>query len=201
MVTHIIITIIFALTLKSSNGQFTGAVDYTGGHDLVTKSFTLYQGGTLLYKMANPKAITFFISNSGTVFACNEKFLYVYDPTGRVSLIKELNYPNGFAFSPDNSLFFASDINGLFAFANAGELVYEVNPCRLFSSTSDGDEIVTISMDTLYVYEKGILKYQRLLKTLYTRTISIMNEESIKVEEPSVIELFNLNTGEKLEEH
>lgn len=169
---------------------------------LSVESFTLYnQNGKLMYIEEKPNANTFFISDAGVVFALNEKHLYLYNQNGDEMLLKNLNYPNGFGFSPDDFLFFASDKDGIFAYSNEGSLIYELNPGRLFSSTVKSKMVAIISTDTLFVYENGVQKFMKKLSTPYARTLLFSEDEkSIIIEEPSGVEIFDSRTGERLSE-
>jgi len=187
-------------TSSSDNGLYHASIAYGGGVDFLTESFALYnQDGEIMYTKENPDARTFYISDSGVVFALSDKHLYLYDQNGDEVTLKNLYYPNGFGFSPDNFLFFASDKDGIFAYSNDGELIYHFNPGRLFSSTVRGKMVAIISTDTLFVYENGIQKFTRKLSTPYTRRLLFSdNEKSIMVEIPSGIEIFDSQTGERV---
>ncbi|MEO0136504.1 MAG: hypothetical protein ABIL39_06505 [candidate division WOR-3 bacterium] len=174
--------LIFNITINSANGAFTGEVTYSGTTELATASFKLYDHeGNMLYHIVNPEAITFFISNTGEVFATNEQSLYLYKLTGEIKILKKLNYPNGFGFSPDNKIFFASDRNGLYAYSMSGGLLYHFNPGRLFASTDSAHRVVVVSNDTLFLYEKGKLKTQTLLPNPYVRKIQFINEDQVEI--------------------
>ncbi len=185
---------------SSDNGLYHASITYGGGTEFFVETFALSnQNGEIMYTKENPDAHTFYISDSGVVFALNEKRLYLYDQNGDEVLLKNLNYPNGFGFSPDNFLFFVSDKDGVFAYTDDGELIYRFNPGRLFSSTIKGKMVAVISTDTLFVYENGVQKFTRKLSTPYTRSLSFSDDEkSIMVEIPSGIEIFDSQTGERL---
>jgi hypothetical protein len=197
-----LVTLIALKTLSSSNGQFTGIVDYTGGHDLRAKSFILYHQGVLLYTIEDPAAITYFASDSGTVFACNEQRLYFFDISGDSRVLAELNYPNGFALTADNSLFFASDKNGLHVFSARGDPVATLLPCRLFAFNDLNSLVASISSDTLYVQDTrtGDLLSRATLKTPFARAISFIDDRTVSIEEPSVSEQFNCLAGARNKE-
>ncbi len=186
--------------MSSEHGLYHASVTYGGGVEYFVETFTLYdQNGNIMYTKENPDAKSFYISDSGVVFALSEKCLYLYKHNGDEKLLKEFNYPNGFGFSPDNFLFFASDKDGIFAYSSAGELIYEFNRGRLFSSTLEGKMVAIVSTDTLFVYENGVQKYIRKLSTPYTRSLSFSDhEKSITIEIPSGIEIFDSQTGERL---
>lgn len=195
------IILLFSHNVESDNRSFWATVKYGGQLEFCAESFTLYErSGKILYTKKNPPANTFFISNSGAVFAINEHHLYLFDKNGKEKLLKDLNYPNGFEFSTDNSLFFASDKDGVFAFSNNGELFYKFNPGRLFSSTARGEKIGIVSTDTLFLYGNGQFKSFKILLTPYVRDIYFSTDEKIIiVAEPSLIECFDFETGKKLE--
>jgi hypothetical protein len=193
----LLVTLFTLHTVSSSNGQFTGMVDYTGAHELKALSFTLYHNGKALYTLDNPAAITYFISDSGTVFACNEQRLYFQDISGASRALADLEYPNGFAFAHDNSLFFASDKNGLHVFAARGDRVATLLPCRLFAVNDHNSLVASISSDTLYVLDlrTGGLLNHMILKTPFARAISFFNDHTVSIEEPLMVERLDCFTG------
>jgi WD40 repeat protein len=193
----VLVALVTMHTVSSNNGQFTGIVDYTGAHELKTLSFTLHRDGVVLYALENPAAITYFISNSGTVFACNEQRLYFYDRSGASRVLAELDYPNGFAFSHDNSLFFASDKNSLYVFSARGDQIATLLPCRLFAVNDHNSLVASVSSDTLYVQDirTGDLLNRMLLKTPFVRALSFIDDHTVSVEEPLIIERFDCLTG------
>ena len=185
---------------SSANGLYHASITYGGGEGFFVESFTLHnQNGETMYTKENPDACTFYISNSGVVFALNEKYLHFYDKNGGEMLLKNLNYPNGFGFSPDNYLFFVSDKDGILAYSHDGKLIYHFNPGRLFASTKKGRTVAVVSTDTLFVYENGVQKLTEKIPTPYTRSLSFSGDEkSIIIEIPSGIEIFDSQTGERL---
>ena len=185
---------------SSDNGLYRASITHGGGVEFFVESFALQnQNGKTMYTKENPDAHTFYISDSGAVFALDEKYLYLYDKNGGEVFLKNLNYPNGFGFSPDNYLFFASDKEGIFAYSNEGELIFHFNPGRLFSSTVRGTMVAIISTDTLFVYENGVQKSAKKLSTPYARSLSFSDDEqSIIIEIPLGIEIFDSRTGERL---
>ncbi len=186
MITGVIGLILCAVNISSENGAYVADVNYAGGIELVTTSFKLYdQKGNMLYHVINPEAITFFVSNSGEVFATNEHKLFLYNKNGEVSFIKRLNYPNGFGFTPDNTLFFASDQDGIYAYSMSGALIFQFNPGRLFASTAQARKFAVVSSDTLFYYEKGRLNFQSLLASPFVRKIEFSeNEKAIILQFP-----------------
>jgi hypothetical protein len=200
MATCILSLIILSWTFHSDNGQYTGEAIYTGGTELTTVSFTLCDRGVKLYSLSKPDAITFFISNSGSVFAASEHELFCYDVTGKILFRKRLEYPNGFGFSPDNSVFFASDRDALTAYAANGNIVYSLAPCRLFASTEDASKIAALTNDTLLVYENGRLTSTRILETPYARSLYFEDRGTIKVDHPGFTETITIKDDARLEE-
>lgn len=187
-------------TISSESGLYHASVTYGGGVEFFVKSFALSnQNGEIMYIKENPDAHAFYISDSGVVFALSKNRLYLYGQYGDEILLKELNCPNGFGFSPDNFLFFASDKDGIFAYSNKGDPIYKFNQGRLFASTIEGKMVAIISTDTLFVYENGAQKFTRKLSTPYTRSLSLSDDKkSIIIEIPSGIEIFDFQTGERL---
>ncbi|KPJ74360.1 hypothetical protein AMJ52_00775 [candidate division TA06 bacterium DG_78] len=193
------IIVLFTSTASSDNGLFHAIVEYGGGAELSVESFTLYgDSNELLYTKSKPVTHTFYIGNTGVVYALNEKQLYFYNHNGEETLLKDLNCANAFGFSPDHELFFASDRDGLFAYSSGGELIYTFTPGRLFASTDKGKIIAIISTDTLFVYEDGKQKFIKQLSTPYIRNLSFSDDQkSIIVELPSGTEVFDSETGER----
>ncbi|MEO0205487.1 MAG: hypothetical protein ABIL22_02295, partial [candidate division WOR-3 bacterium] len=162
--------------------------------ELITASFKLYdQEGNMLYHIINPDAFTFFISNSGQVFATNEQMLYLYELNGNIIPLKKLIYPNGFDFSPDNTLFFASDRDGIFAYSMTGTIVYEFTPGRLFASTEQAKKMGIVSTDTLFYYEEGKLRFHKLLISPFVRKIYFSQDKDIiHIELPDTTQLIKI---------
>jgi hypothetical protein len=194
------IIVLFTSTVSSDNGLFHAIIEYGGGAELSVESFTLYgDSNELLYTKSKPVTHTFYIGNTGVVYALNEKQLHFYNQNGEEILLKDLDCPNAFGFSPDNDLFFASDRNGLFVYSSDGELIYTFTPGRLFASTDKGKMIAVISTDTLFVYEDGKQKLIKQLSTPYIRNIFFSADgKSINVEMPSGIETFDTSTGREM---
>ena len=184
---------LLSLDLYSDNRMFHGVVRYAGGADLFTKTFVLYdQYGDIIYEKGDIPLHTFFISNTGSVFALNEYHLYLYQRDGSEMMLRELVYPNGFGFSPDGSLFFASDREGIFAYSHDGMLSSVYRPGRLFASTERGSWVAVISADTLFVYEHGNLRDTVFLPSPYARDVSFpTDEEHIQVRFSAGYDIYN----------
>lgn len=194
--------LIFTLTIESINKEFIGEVIYTGGTELHCSSFTLYnKEGHKLYSILNPAATAFYVSDSGVVFATNETKLFLYGLDGKVKEILPLDYPNGFGFSPDNTLFFVSDRNGIYGFTISGKLRYQFTPGRLFASTEMGKRVCVVSNDTLSFYEEGRLKFIRLVESPYIRAINFSSDGNlVQVKMAGDSLFYDFETGEVIEE-
>ena len=123
---------LFSIEISSDNDVFSAQIDYTGGTNCFARHFTMYKHDLISYTKEELQAHTFYISDTGTVFALSDRQLYFYDQQGNVKTLKDLIYPNGFGFSTDKHHFFASDRNALNIYSRTGELVYELKPCRFF---------------------------------------------------------------------
>lgn len=191
----LIISLMICLSadVHSDNGFFRASVSYSGGAELITGSFTMYdQYGDIIYAKRDVPANTFFISNTGTVFALNEHRLYFYQRDGSEVMLRELLYPNGFGFSLDNSQFFASDREGVFAYSHEGVLVHTYHPGRLFASTGHGESVAVISADTLFIYEYGRLRDTEFISSPYARDVYFsVDAESIMVQVQDGIEVYD----------
>jgi hypothetical protein len=194
----LIIGLIISLSVNihSDNGSFRAVIQYCGGAEYITESFVLHDRfGDALYTKRNVELHTFFICNTGGVFALNEKLLCFYYPDGREISLKELLYPNGFGFSPDNSLFFASDRDGLYAYSQDGILVSVYRPGRLFASTERGDYVAVISADTLFVYDNGTLRDTEFLPSPYAHDLLFSaDEKNILVRFPGTDCIYDTGT-------
>jgi hypothetical protein len=191
---------LFSINLSSDNGEFSSQVDYTGGTNCVVQQMTIYRDGMSLYTIESPEAHTFYISDTGTVFALSDQQLYFYDRQGNVKTLQDLTFPNGFGFSTDNYDFFASDRNALNVYSRTGELVYELKPCRLFIGFERGRFVATVSNDTLFFYEDGIEVATRRLSTPYIRRLDISEDKRcVIVEMPNALEAieFPAETGQE----
>lgn len=192
---------LFSINISSENGVFNAEVDYTGGTQYYTENFVLYKGETILYAKQGILAHTFYINNAGTVFAISDHYLYLYDLHGEVSILQNLVYPNGFGFTEDNSVFYASDKSALNIYSQAGELVYQLKPCRLFAGIEEGKFIVTVSNDTLFFFENGIEVATKLLSTPYVQNLEVLQDDKcIKLELPGSTELIEFPTRREGEE-
>lgn len=196
------LVLLSAQTVFSPNGHYQGIIEYASVIDLTTLSFTLTDtAGDTLYTKLNPEPITYYVTDDATVFATNETKLYFYLRNGRDTLLKNLNYPNGFGFSPDYSLFFASDRDELTAYCTGGKLRLRLKPARLFASTAQGMTVATVSGDTLIIYHEGKEKYAVKLATPFIHELAFSpDEQSILLKEPSGKEIFDANSGKKREE-
>ncbi len=183
-------------SVRSDNGLFYASIEYRGSADFITESFVLYdRSGTVLYSKKDVAVNTFFICNTGNVFALSEHDLFLYQVDGSEMLLRELVYPNGFGFSRDNSLFFASDREGLFVYSYEGVLVHTYRSGRLFASTGNGESVAVISADTLFSYHNGSLIDTELLPSPYARDVCFsVDAESIKVKLPGTVEVYNTRT-------
>ena len=161
-----------SVTITSSNNEFSAEVVYHGATELAVQAFTLY-GRTheIIYRKEMLRVNTFFIHDSGGVFALNESELYFFRKDGEEFFLRDLTYPNGFGFAEDGSLFFASDKNGIFAYSMGGEPIYQFCPGRLFTGVENGRRVAIISTDTLFLYEDGVLKQVESLSTPYARRV------------------------------
>lgn len=191
-----------AQSVFSPQGKYQGIIDYASAIDLTTVSFTLTDAaGDTLYTKVDPEPITFYVTDAATVFAANEKKLFFYRQNGRDTLLKDLNFPNGFGFSPDHSLFFASDRDEITIYCLGGKLQLRLKPARLFASTSQGSKIATVSNDTLVIYHEGKEKYVVQLATPYIHELSFSRDgQKIILKEPDGKEIIDADTGKKMEE-
>jgi hypothetical protein len=199
--TEILVNIILLVstTVSFGHGEYRCAVVYKGETHLAVESFTLYRNDEVVYTKEKPGVTSFYLSNAGTVFAVSENRLHFYAQNGEEVFLKDLNYPNGFGFSPDSMLFFCSDKDGICAYSEHGQLVRTYKPGRLFASTERGKEVAVVSCDSLFLYEDGVLKFCRQLRTPYARAVLFSRDgRSIIVEEPLGNEIFDSSTGEKV---
>ena len=198
----IIIFLLSSQSVFSPNGQYQGIIEYASVIDLTTLTFTLIDtAGDTLYTKFNPGPITYYVTDDATVFATNETKLYYYLPNGRDTLLKNLNYPNGFGFSPDYSLFFASDRDEITVYCTGGKLLLQLKPARLFASTTQGLKIATVSGDTLIIYQEGKEKHIIKLATPYIHELSFSPDgQTVSLKEPDGKEIFDANSGKKMEE-
>ena len=187
-----------AANIRSENGLFNASVEYRGGADFITAAFVLYdRSGTVLYSKSEVAVNTFFICNTGNVFALSEHRLCLYQLDGSETLLRQLVYPNGFGFSRDHSLFFASDREGVFVYSCLGALVHRYRPGRLCASTGNGESVAVISADTLFSYHNGSLIDTEMLPSPYARDVCFsVDAESVRVEFPEGVEVYDARTNE-----
>lgn len=197
----LMVTLSASQSVFSPNQQFQGIIEYTEKIDLTTRTFTLLNAaGETLYTKISPPAITFYVNNPGTVFAADEGNLFYYNTTGQDTILKNLHYPNGFGFSPDYTVFFASDKDGLNSYGLDGRPRHIYQPCRLFASAENEMVVAAVVNDTLTIYHDGQLRFTVTLATPYIHEITITPDgRIITLKEPEGIELFDAITGKKLE--
>ncbi len=193
---------LFSYTFYSQDSLYQASVEFNGATELTAAVFTLFDNdGTVIYTKYDIDAHAFYISNTGAVFAVGRHNLYLYRIDGEEVLLKELDCPNRFGFSPDNFLFFVSDKDGIAAYSEQGDVVYAFRPGRLFASTELGELVAIISVDTLLLYEHGVQKFEVTLTTPYARSVAFSNENStIVVEVPTDTLIFDVRTGERVDE-
>jgi hypothetical protein len=196
------IILLSAQSVFSPQGRYQGIVEYASNIELTTVSFTLTNAaGETLYRKDNPEPITYYVTDDATVFATSETKLFFYRPNGRDTLLQVLNFPNGFGFSPDQELFFASDRDGIAAYCSGGKLRLSLKPARLFASTDRGSKIAAVSNDTLFVYHEDEEKFVIKLATPFIHELSFSPDgQAILLKEPSGREVYDANSGKKLEE-
>jgi hypothetical protein len=192
---------IAAMTAASSNGEFTALVDYGRDAEFVVQSFTLYdKAHEVIYHKQMLGVHTFFITDAGSVFALNEDELHFYHQGGEEVHLQDLEYPNGFGFSVDNSLFFASDKRGIFAYSSGGELIHRFQPGRLYADADGGKSVAIISTDTLFLYDGGMLKCVKILSTPYARRVRFSDDSrSVIIEVPKGVEIIDVRIDEGVE--
>ncbi len=184
-------------TVDSRQGQYFGVIEFGRGSELTVQSFTLYRRNhEIIYRKITPQANTFFITDLGSVFALNERNLFFYEQNGTEIWLKALDYPNGFRFAADHTLFLSSDKDGIFVYANNGKLMYELRPGRLFSCDEDGRQIAVVSNDTLFFYEDGALKFSSMLASPYARDLEFSGDKkSLIIKEPHGVEILDVTSG------
>ncbi len=191
-------TILFCLvassmTVTSSNNEFSAEVVYDGATELAVNSFTLYgRASEVVYHKEMLRVQTFFIHDSGVVFALNERELFFFREDGEEFFLQYLTHPNGSGFSEDGSIFFVSDRHGIFAYSNAGEPVHEFCPGRLFAGLDQGNKVAIISTDTLFLYVGGVLKGRKVLSTPYARRVRFSDDKrSLVIDMPGRTEALD----------
>lgn len=198
MITMIFIcTYLFSFALYSRDSLYQASVEFNGATELTAAMFTLSdREGTVLYTKYDLDAHAFYISSRGAVFAVGKHNLHLYRIDGEEVLLKELNCPNRFGFSPDDFLFFVSDRDGIVAYSAQGDIVYTFRPGRLFASTGQGELVAIVSVDTLSLYEHGVQKFEVVLATPYVRSLTFSDDNStIVVEVPTDTYIFDVRTG------
>lgn len=192
MIAGLLLHLLIAPIISSPGGRYQGIVEYRGGHELFAASFTLLADGEHCYTLDAPEARTFFVGDSGVVFAGNEQKLFLYDRRGQARRLRDLNYPNGFKYSRNQQFFFASDRDGIHIFSLAGEQVATGHRCRLFAASDDGRQLAAVSGDTLYLYRDFQFTGVRKLATPYARSIDFETDTRIRIEEPDGSEYFDI---------
>jgi hypothetical protein len=193
--------LISAQSVFSPNGRYQGIIEYAPDINLTTVSFTLTNAaGETLYRKIDPEPITYYVTDDATVFATSETKLFFYRPSGRDTLLKNLNFPNGFGFSPDYELFFASDRDEIAGYCSGGKLQLRLKPARLFASTTHGSRIAAVSNDTLVIYHEGEEKFLLKLATPFIHELSFSPDgQTVWLKEPDGREIFDANSGKKME--
>lgn len=184
---------LFSVDFSSENGLFTMQVDYTGGTECFAENLILYENDIPVYTLENTPAHTFYITNIGTVFALSDHQLCFFGRDGNVEVLQDLHFPNGFGFSEDKERFFASDRDHLRVYYQNGEVLYELEPCRLFIDFQNGRFIAAVSNDTLIFYEDGQEVLKRALSTPYIRGLEFSKDNNcLIVQTPRSFETIEL---------
>lgn len=171
--TGLILTLLGAI-VSSPGGCYRLEVEYAPGTELAAQELILHDAsGAVVYRVPHPPGAVFFVNDSGCVFALSERILCVLEPDGKARPLARLEYANGFAFSPDQRLFYASDRTGIRAFDLRGDLVCGYRPGRLFTPADPGECFAVVSVDTLCVYREGAVILERVLPSPFARRVEI----------------------------
>lgn len=175
----VLLMIVAQITVTSPDQQYSAHIDYYPGTELVTQALTLKHDNTLCFVKNSPGGVTFFVNNQGSIFGIGERALYFYDVLGNEILLKHLNAPNGFDFSPDNTIFFASDIDGLWAYDCEGSVKYRFPASRLFSCNENAEIVAMVSAESLFVFDHGERIYSALLSSPYVWSIELREDNGL----------------------
>jgi len=201
MVTVLVFFISTVCTFVSENGQYHVSVTFHGGTVFEAEQFSLRDmNNVVIYHVDDPGVQTFFVSNQGTVFALSEQHIVFYDLAGTCDTLAQFVFLNNSGFSERHDLFFLSLQDGMHVYTLDGRLLYTLLPGRLFSSIRHGANSAVVSADTLRLYNEGMLVHTKILKTAYVRQVSIAESGSVRVDEHDGIEVFDMTTGEKVEQ-
>lgn len=201
MIAYLVFFISTVCTFVSENGQYQVSVTFHGGTVFEAEQFSLRgRDNVVIYHVDDPGVQTFFVSNQGTVFALSEQHAVFYDLAGACDTLARFAFLNNSGFSEHDDLFFLSLQDGMHVYTLDGRLRYTLMPGRLFSSIRHGATSAVVSADTLRLYNEGVLIHTKILKTAYVQRMYITGSGTIRVEEHGSIEVFDLMTGEKVEQ-
>jgi hypothetical protein len=183
----------------SPNAQYCLSAEMEGGTVFAAEEFTLRDGNTVLYRVYDPGAHTFFVSDHGTVFALGERYAVFYDRTGERDTLMAVVHANKSGFTENHDLFYISMRDGMYVYTLDGALLYTLTPGRLLASSEGGEYIAAVSADTLRLYTEGALIHTVYLGTPYVHSMSFLGDGTVRVEEVGGIEIFDVRSGRKVE--
>lgn len=172
---------------------------FHGGTVFEAEAFSLRDREKVLYHVDDPGLQTFFVSNHGTVFALSERHAVFYSKAGECDTLTHISYLNNSGFSEQHDLFYLSLREGMYVYTLDGNLLFTLMPGRLLASTQHGEHVAVVSADTLMLYNEGVHVHTKILETAYVQHVSF-TEWSVCVEEHDGIEVFDMATGERIEE-
>jgi len=185
------------VTMESPDGSMYAVIEYYPGTVLWTEHFTLYtRTGDRIYRINDHPAHTYFICNTGNLYAMNERDLWFFDRNGKEIWHRSLHAVNTSGFSADNTVFFLSEKSGIRVYDNDGNVEHDLPPGRLFSSVNKGDLIAVVSSDTAYYYEHGELVHTIPLSSPYVWQIAFSDDHTtIEIEYVDHLEIIDCATG------
>jgi hypothetical protein len=187
-------------TFASENNQYHVCATFHGGVVFEAEEFSLRDGEQVLYQVDDPGIHTFFVSNHGTVFALSECHAVFYNQGGECDTLTTISFLNNSGFSEHRDLFYLSLLEGMYVYSLDGDLLYTLMPGRLFASTQHGENIAVAAADTLMLYTEGVLVHTKILETAYVQRLSFTETGAVRVEEHDGIEMFDMATGERIEQ-
>ncbi len=190
MITNFLLLIFIPqIVIASPDGSFLAEIEYFPGTELIARTLTLRHDNVVRYVKESPLGATFFLNDRGNAFGISAEALYFYDQDGNETRLQSLNAPNGFKMTPDRTIFLASDLDGLFAYDQAGLLKHEFPACRLFASNNTASLVAAVTAESLFVYERGERIHSAGLVEPYVWSISLDEDKRlIKIQFSSSVE-------------
>ncbi len=191
---------------SSSGKSFFYYLEYgsEGIGETPISKFSLYdKEKRLLLEISSPNEEAFFVSDAGWfvgVLGSHPKAqLTFYDLKGNRRKRVEVDYPQGYSFSPSGKFFYANTGKGILAFSENGKVVQNFGFGGPFFPSSDDKFFVVRKEDSLKIFKDGKpLKSLPLTSLLFRHLSFSPNNFFLVVGEKHNLSLYSLKETKSL---